>query len=97
MKSGETSDYYYDGADGVRLYLMQGPQLPDPKKLLLGKGKQTRYIEVESAARLADPDVEALIAAAIDQASVPLPAEGGKLIIRSISQKRQPRRKRTKK
>ncbi|HKV09773.1 MAG TPA: hypothetical protein VJ725_16645, partial [Thermoanaerobaculia bacterium] len=29
-------------ADGVRLYFMHGPQLPDPKGLLLGSGKQTR-------------------------------------------------------
>ena len=29
-------------ADGVFLYLSHGPQLPDPKKLLQGSGKQTR-------------------------------------------------------
>ena len=76
--------------DGVRLYLMQGPQLPDPKKLLLGSGKQTRYIRVEAASQLAHPDVEALIAGAIDQAKVPLPTTGGgKLVIRSVSAKRQ--------
>ncbi len=78
--------------DGVRLYLMQGPQLPDPKKLLMGSGKQTRFIRVEAARRLAHPDVEALIAAAIDHAGVPLPPEGrGKLIIRSVSAKRRPK------
>jgi hypothetical protein len=52
--------------DGVRLYLMQGPRLPDPQKLLMGSGKQTRFIRVEAARQLAHPDVEALIAAAID-------------------------------
>ena len=84
-------------ADGVRLYLMHGPQLPDPKKLLLGSGKQTRYIRVEAASQLAHPDVEALIAAAIDLAEVPLPSEGrGELVIRSVSAKRQPRRRRPK-
>ena len=83
--------------DGVRLYLMQGPQLPDPKKLLLGSGKQTRFIRVEAASQLAHPDVEALIAAAIDQARVPLPSKGrGSLVIRSVSAKRQPRRRRPK-
>lgn len=81
--------------DGVRLYLMHGPQLPDPKKLLMGSGKQTRYIQVEAASRLAHPDVEALIAAAIDLAEVPLPSEGrGKLVIRSVSPKRRSRRRR---
>ena len=80
--------------DGVRLYLMQGPQLPDPKKLLLGSGKQARFIRVEAARQLAHPDVEALIAAAIDQASVPLPSKGrGRLVIRSFAAKRRPRRR----
>jgi hypothetical protein len=81
-------------ADGVRLYLMHGPQLSDPKKLLLGSGRQTRFIRVEAASQLADPDVEALIAAAIDLAGVPLPRKGrGKLVIRTASPKRRPRRR----
>ena len=83
--------------DGVRLYLMNGPQLPDPKKLLLGSGKQTRFIRVEAASQLAHPDVEALIAAAIEKARVPLPSEArGRLVIRSVSAKRRPRRSRPK-
>ncbi len=80
--------------DGVRLYLMQGPQSPDPKKLLMGSGKQTRFIRVEAASELAHPDVEALIAAAIDHAGVPLPSrERGKLVIRTVAAKRRPRRR----
>ena len=76
--------------DGVRLYLMHGPQLPDPKRLLLGSGKQTRFVRVEAASQLAHPDVEALIAAAMEQASVPLPSEGkGRLIIRSAAANRR--------
>jgi hypothetical protein len=84
--------------DGVRLYVMRGEKpLPDPKKLLLGSGKQARYMRVEAARQLTHPDVEALIAAAIDQAKVPLPSKGrGKLIIRSLSAKRLPRRTRPK-
>jgi len=81
-------------ADGVRLYLTQGPQLPDPKKLLMGTGKQVRYIAVEAASRLKHPDVEALIAAAIDQASVPLPSKGrSKLVIKTFGAKPRPRRR----
>ncbi len=69
--------------DGVRLYFMHGPQLPDPKKLLMGSGKQARFIPVKAAKELAHPDVEALIVAAIDQASVPLPSTGhGRLVIK---------------
>ena len=80
-------------ADGVHLYLMNGPQLPDPKGLLLGSGKQTRFVRVEAASQLAHPDVEALIAAAIDRAGVPLPSKGrGKLIIRGAAAKQRARR-----
>lgn len=71
-------------ADRVDLYFNRGPQLPDPKKLLSGSGKQTRFIRVDSARKLSHPDVEALIAAAIGQSSVPLPSSGkGSLIIRT--------------
>lgn len=77
-------------ADGMRLYFMHGPQLPDPKKLLLGSGKQVRFVRLEAARQVADPDVEALIVAAMDRAGVPLPSEGkGKLIIRPTSAKRR--------
>ena len=78
-------------ADGVRLYLNQGHRLPDPKKLLKGSGKQTRFIPVESAKRLAHPDVEALIAGAIELAGAPLPPGGrGKLVVRGAAAKRRP-------
>ena len=81
-------------ANGVGLCFIHGAKLPDPKRLLLGSGNQTRFIRLESAAVLARPEVEALIAAAITRSKVPLPAGGrGKLIIRSESAKQRPRRK----
>ena len=84
-------------ANGVELYFNHGPQLPDPKKLLLGSGKQTRFVRVETARQLAHPDVEALIAAAIDHASVPLPSKGkGSLIIKTnktVAAQKRPRRR----
>jgi hypothetical protein len=80
-------------ADGVFLYLSNGPSLPDPKRLLQGSGKQTRFIRVDSVARLQHPDVEALIVAAIEHATVPLSSKGkGKLIIQASALKRRPRR-----
>jgi hypothetical protein len=83
-------------ADGVFLYFSQGPQLPDPQRLLRGSGKLTRFIQVEAVSQLAHPDVEALITAANDQASVPLPSKGkGSLIIKSDGAKKPPRRKRS--
>lgn len=81
-------------ATGVALYFNQGTQLPDPKKLLQGSGKQTRFIPLNAASQLADPDVEAMIAAAIDQATVPFASEGkDKLTIRGAAAKQQPSRK----
>jgi len=81
-------------ATGVSLYFSQGPKLPDPKGLLRGSGKQTRFIELEAASQLVHPDVEALIAATIDQARVPLPSKGkGSLIIKSDGAKKPPRRR----
>jgi len=45
-------------ANGVGLCFIHGALLNDPKKLLLGSGKQTRFIRVESADMLSHPDVE---------------------------------------
>lgn len=79
-------------ANGVQLCFTQGKQLPDPKRLLLGSASQTRFVWVEAARQLAHPDVKALIAAAIDQASVPLPSKGiGELIIRPTAASRRSR------
>jgi hypothetical protein len=81
-------------ANGVGLCFIHGAKLPDPNGLLQGSGNQTRFIRIESAAVLARPEVERLIAAAIAQAKSPLPPSGrGKLIIRSVSAKQRPRRK----
>ena len=74
--------------DEVQLHFNHGPTLPDPKKLLKGKAKMTRYLEIESARQLADPDVDALIRAAVAAAKVPLPAGGkGTLSVRGKAAK----------
>jgi len=81
-------------ANGVGLCFIHGAALPDPKRVLLGSGNQTRFIRLESAGVLARPEVEALVAAAIARAKAPLPTTGrGKLIIQSVSAKQRPRRK----
>jgi len=81
-------------ANGVGLSFYYGASLPDPHKLLLGSGRQNRFIRIPSAAVLNQPEVDALIGAALDQARAPMPAGGrGRLIIRSISEKQRPRRK----
>lgn len=82
------------GANGVGLCFIRGATLPDPNKVLLGSGNQTRFIRIESTEVLARPDVAALLAAAIAQAKTPFRASGrGTLIIRSVSAKQRPRRK----
>ncbi|XHS80353.1 hypothetical protein ACFJGW_10345 [Burkholderiaceae bacterium UC74_6] len=79
-------------ATGVFLYFSQGPQLPDPKQMLRGTGKQVRFIELADAKQLADPDVEALITATIAQARVPLAAQGkGRLIFKASGAKKNRR------
>ncbi|HZI41863.1 MAG TPA: hypothetical protein VFD67_09170 [Gemmatimonadaceae bacterium] len=81
-------------ANGVGMCFIQGARLKDPHKILLGSGKQTRFLRLESTAVLARPEVEALIAAAIAQSKAPLPTSGrGKLVIRSVSAKQRPRRR----
>jgi Domain of unknown function (DU1801) len=63
------------GASGVGLCFIRGASLPDPHKILLGSGTQTRFIRVESAKTLARPEVEELIAAAIAISKVPFPLQ----------------------
>lgn len=85
------------GANGVGLCFIRGASLPDPRKLLLGSGNQTRFLRVQSADMLDRPEVKTLIAAAVAQAKTPFRAgTRGQLIIRSVSAKQRPRRKSTK-
>ena len=81
-------------ANGVGLCFVHGASLPDPEKILLGSGKQTRFIRLESSAALNRPEVQTLLTAAAAQVRMPLPASGrGKLIIRSVSKKQRARRR----
>jgi hypothetical protein len=81
-------------ANGLGLCFLYGAKLPDPDKVLLGSGNQTRFIRIDSPQVLKRPEVEALVAAAIARARAPFPADGrGRLIIRSISAKQRPRKK----
>src|SRR4029078_9134013 len=80
-------------AKGVALSFYNGASLPDPHKVLLGSGRQNRFLRLESAATLARPEVESLLRAAIAQAKSPLPSTGrGYTVIKSVSAKQRPRR-----
>ncbi|HEX9275844.1 MAG TPA: DUF1801 domain-containing protein [Casimicrobiaceae bacterium] len=81
-------------SNGVGLSFYHGSTLPDPDHLLLGSGKQNRFIRLPAVEVLRSAPVQALIRAAVDQAKVPLPTAGaGRTVIQSVSAKQRPRRK----
>lgn len=77
----------------VRLFFYYGVALPDPTGRLSGGGNQVRHLALDGAETLAEPAVEALIAAALSQAERPMPEEGQPMsIIKSVSARQRPRR-----
>ena len=83
------------GGGGVNLFFLQGATLPDPKKILLGSGKQTRFIRIDSPKTLTRPEVRQMLKVASERAKTPLKRTArGRLIIKSVSAKQRPRRKR---
>ncbi len=77
----------------VNLFFLQGAALPDPHGLLQGSGKLVRSIRLTDAVDLDRPEVRELIATAVDLGPGPFdPSNPGKMIIKSISPNRRPRR-----
>ncbi|MGH7492881.1 MAG: DUF1801 domain-containing protein [bacterium] len=77
----------------VSLFFMNGAQLPDPQRLLQGKGKMARHIVLNDAAALDKPAIRALIAHSLKRATKPIDATNpNRVIIKSISAKQRPRR-----
>jgi hypothetical protein len=77
----------------VTFCFLQGAKLADPTKRLKGGGSTVRHVRLVPLAIYDEPDVQALIDAALASAKVPLPATGkSRLIIKSISAKQRPRR-----
>jgi len=74
----------------VSLFFLQGAHFPDPQRLLKGNGNQVRHIVLDEAVDLEKPEIEALIAHAVD--GVKLPSDASHVIIKSISAKQRPRR-----
>ena len=74
-------------------FLKDGPRLPDPEGLLKGGGVRVRHVRLPDPAYLDDPAVAALLDAALAMADPPLPVgTPGRLMIKSVSSKRRPRR-----
>jgi hypothetical protein len=80
----------------INLFFLQGAILPDPHKLLKGKGKQVRHIVIGDPTILEEAPVKALIIQALRSAKLPPGPKRlrGKLIIKSVSAKQRPRRPR---
>ncbi|HUL33567.1 MAG TPA: hypothetical protein VL128_06765 [Candidatus Eisenbacteria bacterium] len=79
-------------ANGVRFFFNHGVSLPDPHRILLGDGRQTRYIRIEASKVLRRPEVEALLTAAVRKLTVPFTNSGrGELIIKSSKQRTKSR------
>ena len=77
----------------VSLFFLHGARLPDPKKLLKGRGGQVRHIVLEDTSDLDKPAVRDLIQRALKNAAQPLDSAGpGRLVIKSISARQRPRR-----
>jgi len=77
----------------VSFLLMQGARLPDPHKVLKGKGTQARHIVLDGASTLDKPAVRDLIARAVEDAAKPIDGTSpGRIIIKSISARQRPRR-----
>ncbi len=74
-------------------FLQNGARLPDPKKLLKGKGKLVRHIVLKEASDLGTPAIKELMNHALKLADEPIdPANRNRIIIKSISAKQRPRR-----
>lgn len=77
----------------VSVAFLQGAGLPDRDGLLEGSGTRVRHIRVGDVAELDRPAIKALVAAALDDAIVPMPRSGRRaVVIRSVSAKQRPRR-----
>jgi hypothetical protein len=84
-------------AKGVSICFIQGAKLPDPAKILIGSGNQTRSFCLNDARFLLRAEVEQLIAAALALGKTPMPQSKGYTVIKSVSGKQRPRRVVTKK
>lgn len=74
------------------VFLQRGPELPDPHGLLRGGGRKVRNVRLTDPGTVSSPEVEALIQAELELASIPLTrASGPALVIRSVSPRQRPR------
>ena len=58
-------------ADHVNLGFNRGAQLPDPNRILVGKGKSIRHMTIRNHGELENPVMRRYLQAAIEQVSAP--------------------------
>jgi len=76
-------------------FIQNGPDLPDPERLLKGNGNVVRHTRLASARALDTPAIRALIREAVKRSDVPFdPRQRARLVIKSTSKKQRPRRSR---
>lgn len=77
----------------ISLFLAHGATLEDPAGMLKGEGSRIRHVVLETADRLHDPGVAALLDQAVRLARAPLDAgQPFRTVVKSISAKQRPRR-----
>ena len=81
-------------ANGAALSFYHGADLPNPDGVLLGEGKQNRFVRLPCAETLSEPAVERAITAAVAFTKPPLAKAGsGATVVQSISAKQRPRKR----
>lgn len=77
----------------INLFFLRGARLPDPQRVLKGRGKTVRHVVLDGPQTLDAPAVRVLMAAALNRATSPFdPTRPNRIVIRSISRKQRPRR-----
>ena len=77
----------------VTLCFLKGAELRDPKKLLKGSGNVVPSMRLQSPADLDKPEIRDLVAQSVKMSPKPFGGDGA-LIIKSVSVKQRPRRRR---
>jgi hypothetical protein len=77
----------------VTLFFLEGVILQDPESILKGSGKQVRHVVLKSAADLDVPAIRELMEQALRMAEKRINAAASRrIVIKSISAKKRPRR-----
>lgn len=77
----------------VSLVFLDGARLPDPDRMLQGRGVKARHVVLERSELVDDPRVASLVARALERAAPPIDSgRERRMVIKSVSANRRPRR-----